>query len=118
MNNRYRGGVLLTALLFMLFFSFLFSLVVEETQLTNHFSMKTQEFYTAKIIYSIFFINLKQQSQDLAPVGVIHYSKGELSYTINGDYILTEITVNQKKYQFKKMCLPNARKREQKNSPQ
>lgn len=110
MSRTYRGGVLLTALLFVMLFSFLFSLVVEEAQLTHRFSIKTQDFYSAKIIYSIFCMEVEQAAQPLPQKGAIHYSEGELSYSVEGEHLVTDILVNQKKYQFKKNYSPNKRK--------
>lgn len=102
MNKHYKGGVLLTALLFVLLFSFLFTLVVEEARLTNHFSIKTRDFYSAKIIYNMFCIEINQEQQLLANTGMIEYSEGKLSYRLEGEYLIIDISVNQKEYQFKK----------------
>ncbi|MBP2099420.1 competence type IV pilus minor pilin ComGG [Enterococcus rivorum] len=107
MNKHYKGGVLLTALLFVLLFSFLFTLVVEEARLTNHFSIRTKDFYSAKIIYSMFCIEINQEQQLLANTGMIEYSEGKLSYRLEDEYLFIDITVNQKKYQFKKKYTAN-----------
>lgn len=100
MKYNYRGGILLTALLFLFLFSFLFTLVIEDFQVTQHFSKNTKDYYTAKIMVSMFLFEVKQEHRSLEKEGQQAFSEGILNYQYDERTIYFSIELGQQSYTF------------------
>ncbi|MGX7149350.1 competence type IV pilus minor pilin ComGG [Enterococcus ureasiticus] len=100
MNKKYKGGVLLTALLFVFLFSFIFTLVLEDFQLTHRFTKKTKDYYIAKTMVSMFLSDIKQEKQQLVKKGYQNFSIGTLQYEYDQATISIVVQLNQTTYSF------------------
>lgn len=100
MNRRYKGGILLTTLLFVFLFSFIFILVLEDFQLTQRFTKRTNDYYVAKTMVSMFLSDIKQEQYPLEKKGQQRFSKGILYYEFDQTTVLFIVQVNQITYQF------------------
>lgn len=100
MKYNYRGGILLTALLFIFLFIFLFALVIEDFQVTQHFSKNTKDYYTAKIMVSMFLFEVKQEKRLLERKGQQVFSEGILNYNCDERTIYFSVELGQKSYTF------------------
>ncbi|WP_207694134.1 hypothetical protein DOK67_0001925 [Enterococcus sp. DIV0212c] len=100
MKKRHRGGVLLTALLFIFLFSFIFMLVLEDFQLTQRFAQKTRDYYIAKTMISMFFFDVKQEQRTLDKTGYQKFSTGILQYEYDQKTVKFTVQLNQAIYKF------------------
>lgn len=100
MNKRYKGGVLLTALLFVFLFSFIFTLVLEDFQLMQRFTKKTKDYYIAKTMISMFLSDIKQEKQSLTKKGHQNFSTGLLTYEYDQTTLTIVVQVDQAIYRF------------------
>lgn len=100
MKNKYRGGILLTALLFLFLFSFIFTLVLEDFQMTQRFSQKTTTYYIAKTMVSMFLSDVKQGHQLLEEAGQQHFSTGTFRYEYDQRTVKFTVQINQITYKF------------------
>ncbi|WP_086313838.1 hypothetical protein A5821_001380 [Enterococcus sp. 7F3_DIV0205] len=103
MNNKYKGGVLFTALLFVFLFSFIFMLVLEDFQLTQRFTKKTRDYYVAKTMVSMFLSDVKQELRPLEKSCQLRYSVGLLQYEYDQSTINFLVHVNQTTYRFQEI---------------
>ncbi|EOI03082.1 hypothetical protein UAY_00829 [Enterococcus moraviensis ATCC BAA-383] len=101
MNKRYNGGILLTTLLLVFLFSFIFMLILEDFQLTQAFTKKTKDYYIAKIMVSMFLSDRKKEQKSFEKKGEQRYSTGILQYEYNETIVWFTIEVNQATYKFK-----------------
>ncbi|MEI5995051.1 competence type IV pilus minor pilin ComGG [Candidatus Enterococcus mansonii] len=99
MKNRHKGGILLTALLFTFLFSFIFILVLEDFKLSQHFSVQTKDYYTAKTIARLFVSTIKKQKV-IEKSGRQQFSEGILEYEYDKKTLKIIININKKYYQF------------------
>lgn len=100
MTKRYKGGVLFTALLFVFLFSFIFTLVLEDFQLTQRFTKKTKDYYIAKTMVSMFLSDVRQEKQSLAKQGYQNFSTGTLKYRYDQVTLSVVVELNQMTYTF------------------
>lgn len=100
MSDKYKGGVLLTTLLLVFLFSFIFMLVLEDFQLTQRFTHETKEYYIAKTMISMFLADIRQEAQPLGKVGQQRFSSGTLQYQYDQKTIHFIIQLNQRRYRF------------------
>ncbi|EOH92839.1 hypothetical protein UAW_02880 [Enterococcus haemoperoxidus ATCC BAA-382] len=100
MNKRYKGGVLLTTLLLVFLFSFIFMLVLEDFQLTQKFTKNTKDYYVAKTMVSMFLYDIKQEQASLEKEGQQRFSSGILEYRYDQTTIKFIIHINQTTYEF------------------
>lgn len=100
MKYNYRGGILLTALLFIFLFSFLFTLVIEDFKVTQHFSKNTKDYYTARIMVSMFLFEVKQEQRSLQKEGQQVFSEGILNYKSDERTIYFSVKLGQQSYNF------------------
>ncbi|MGC6768324.1 competence type IV pilus minor pilin ComGG [Enterococcus sp. LJL128] len=99
MKQRYRGSTMITALLFFYLFGVLFLIVAEDYQLTVQYSKKTQAFYTAKVICSMFLSEFRQyQNEDNQ--GTKTYSKGVLNYKLENQKMTMIVQTSGATYTF------------------
>lgn len=100
MSNRYKGGILLTTLLLVFLFSFIFIWVLEDFQLTQRFTQETKDYYIAKTMVSMFLTDIRQETQPLGKRGQQHFSSGTLQYEYDQKTINFVIQLNQTRYRF------------------
>lgn len=74
-----QGGILLTAILFLLFFTSLFLVLVEDYQITKSYYLNSKNQYTARIMKEM-FLNEYYQKDGLTE-NPIEFSTGTLTYT-------------------------------------
>ncbi|MBO0440882.1 competence type IV pilus minor pilin ComGG [Candidatus Enterococcus ikei] len=110
MKKRHRGGVLLTALLFIFLFSFIFILVLEDFQLTQRFSQKTRDYYIARTMSSMFFFDVKQEQRTLDKTGYQKFSTGILYYEYDQKTIKFTVRLDQETYKFQEEYQKNSNK--------
>lgn len=101
MRSKYKGGVLLTTILLVFLFSFIFILILEDFQLTQRFTKNTKEYYTAKTMVSMFLYEVKRERQPLANKGNQAFSVGTLDYEYDGMAITCVVQLNNRVYKFK-----------------
>lgn len=104
MKTKYRGGILLSALLFLFLLSFLFLIVLEDFQLTQRFSKKTKDFYTAQIMVDMFLFEAEQK-KELKLKGEINFSTGKLHYIFNKNTIEIVVVIGKDTYQFQEKLI-------------
>lgn len=100
MNDRYKGGVLLTTLLLTFLFSFIFILVLEDFELTQQFTQKTKDYYVAKTMVSMFLTDIRQEVYPVAKSGQQNFSTGILQYEYDQTTFNFVIKLNQTIYKF------------------
>ncbi|MGX7113259.1 competence type IV pilus minor pilin ComGG [Enterococcus termitis] len=105
-KNNYKGGILLTTILFLFLFSSLFTLVLEEFKLTQQFTQKSKEYYIAKTMVSIFISEIKQSKKMIDKEGYQDFSSGRLTYEYDQKTIICTIFINQKSYTFHEFYQP------------
>lgn len=97
---KHKGGILLTALLFIYLFSFIFILVLEDFKLTQQFVLETKNFYIAKTMVSMFLFDLKQENKEVKHMGQECFSSGSLEYTYDQNKLNFSITIGGQRYNF------------------
>lgn len=105
MNRQYKGGILLTTLLFVFLFSFLFVLVLDDFQLTQRFTQKTKDYYSAKIMVSMFLSDVKEEQYPLEKTGHQHFSTGMLYYEYKQPILKLTVQLKQTTYTFQEKYL-------------
>ncbi|MGX7136705.1 competence type IV pilus minor pilin ComGG [Enterococcus silesiacus] len=112
-NQYYKGGILLTTLLFVFLFSFLFVLVLEDFQLTQRFTQKTKDYYSAKIMVSMFLSDVKQEQYPLEKAGNQHFSTGTLHYEYKQPTLNLTVQLKQTTYTFQEKYLEREKEKVQ-----
>lgn len=100
MNDNYKGGILLTALLVVFLFSFIFIQVLDDFQLTQQFTQKTKEYYIAKTMVSMLLSDVKQGNAKLKNKGQQNFSAGIVHYEYDRAVLTFVVQLNQKTYKF------------------
>lgn len=105
MNRQYKGGILLTTLLFVFLFSFLFALVLDDFQLTQRFTQQTKDYYSAKAMVSMFLSDVKQEQYLIEETGYQHFSTGTLYYEYKQPILKFTVQLKQTTYTFQEKYL-------------
>lgn len=100
MKNKYKGGILLTTLLLVFLFSFIFMLVLEDFWLTQRFTQKTKEYYIAQTMVSMFLSDVKQGRESLGKKGEQKFSAGTIQYEYEQMKLNVIVHVNNKTFRF------------------
>lgn len=97
--KKYEGSVLVAVLLFFYLFTQFFLLMVTDYRLTHSFAGSTKDFYTAKIMKTMFLSEIAE-IHDLRENGQLTYSTGSLEYVKENMALEIIITVSGKRYIF------------------
>lgn len=94
-NNR--GGILLTAILFLMFFSSIFFMLFEDYQITKSYYLSCKDLYVAKIMKEMFLDEYyRKESVSKSPV---EFSTGNLTYT-EGEQLQIKVIVGNQVFLF------------------
>jgi hypothetical protein len=103
MNKKYQGGILLTAVLFVYFSSFLLLVTLENFKLSQKFTINNRDFYTEKVMVSMFLAEIKQKDKILKEGGTVHYVQGHLDYVYKDQVLEIKVALKNRPlyYQYK-----------------
>lgn len=99
MKLNYKGGVLLTTLLFVFLFAFLFHLLLDNFQLTRKFAEKTKQFYHAKSMVYMVVEDVKNQTLALEK-GSQTFTDAEVTYQKKADQLIFTVDIAGQTYVF------------------
>ncbi|MTD42336.1 hypothetical protein GIX45_27655 [Erwinia sp. CPCC 100877] len=111
MRHKPQGGILLTVLLLIFLFSFMFEVVLEDYRTAEQFSQKTSNYYLAKTMASLFLQEFKENPTEKS--GQQKFSSGILYYECQNDLIIitvkfeNQIVIFNEKSPVKKQALSN-----------
>ncbi len=97
-KRRHKGGILLTALLFVQLLSLMLLLVLENSRTTALFYTKTIETYEARIMSELFHAEFLQN--ELADQGSRLYNVGKMTYARQGQLLQIECHVKSRRFTF------------------
>ena len=97
-KSRHKGGILLTALLFVQLLSLMLLLVLENSRTTALFYTKTIETYEARIMSELFHAEFLQN--EMADQGSRLYNVGKLTYERQGQSLQIECYVKSRRFTF------------------
>lgn len=97
--KKYEGSVLVAVLLFFYLFTQFFLLMVTDYRLTHSYAGSTKDFYTAKIMKTMFLAEIVD-AHDIGEHGQLTYSTGNLEYVKENRALEIIITVSGKRYTF------------------
>ena len=97
-KRRHKGGILLTALLFVQLLSLMLLLVLENSRTTALFYTKTIETYEALIMSELFHAEFLQN--ELEDRGTRFYNVGKLTYARQGQSLQIECYVKSRRFTF------------------
>ena len=97
-KRRHKGGILLTALLFVQLLSLMLLLVLENSHTTALFYTKTIETYEARIMSELFHAEFLQN--ELEDRGTRFYNVGKLTYERQGQSLQIECYVKSRRFTF------------------
>lgn len=102
MNQRYEGSILLSALLFVYFGSALLMTALENFQISHKFARNHHDFYSGKIMASMFLAEVKHMRYPLKDKETLFYNLGQLTYTYEKQQltIVVEIKGRALRYEF------------------
>jgi uncharacterized membrane protein YeiB len=98
--TRYKpqGGILLTVLLLVFLFSFLFEVVLDDYRITDKFTQKTSNYYLAKTMASMFLQEMKEEQIEKS--GQQTFSSGVLYYDYQNDSIVFTVKLENQVITF------------------
>lgn len=73
-----KGGILLTAILFLVFFSGILLIILEDYRVAKDYYLESKDFFTAKIMMEMFLE--EYYTSDTAVVSPVEFSAGTLTY--------------------------------------
>lgn len=92
-----KGGVLLTALFFMLFFSGILLIILDDYHISQQFYLASKELYQAKIMKEIFLDEYYNSNE--MPNNPTLFNCGRLSYT-EKEQLIISVTISQRVFTF------------------
>ncbi|MGM0126082.1 hypothetical protein IGI37_003483 [Enterococcus sp. AZ194] len=110
-QNKNRGGIFLSVLLFFSLTTSLLLIVLEDEKLNTDFMIRTTNLYYAKTIKELFLTEYygsesesapppKGTSDDFPKSGERLYNKGTLTYTTEDKKLIMEIKIKEAYYRF------------------
>lgn len=101
--RKYRGGILLSAVLLVMVVSSLSLAVLYNHQNAVLFSLRTQKFYVAKTMYLMTWKNYCDLSEKERPkTGTVSFNTGTVTYRKSGNTLIGTVTHQEENYEFKK----------------
>lgn len=96
-SHYHRGGILLTALLFMLLYSSVLLILLEDHRVTQNQYLVTRDLYLARSMKEMF---LQEYRLEEKPPTLVNFSSGVLTYTESNDELRIRIVINRQVYNF------------------
>jgi hypothetical protein len=98
LNHKPQGGILLTVLLLVFLFSFLFEVVLDDYRIAGQFTKKTSNYYLAKTMASMFLLEAKEDQTEKS--GQQKFSSGILYYEYQEDSIAFTVKLDNQVITF------------------
>lgn len=113
MNKKYSGSMLMTALALVFISSFLLIVTLENLTLNAKFSLNSGDYYTGKILASLFLTEVKRYEYPLKAEETIDYNVGKITYTYKDETLNLVVTIKNKEisYTFRERIHQNERKK-------